>query len=38
MIKYLSHYLSEKTPLYGNGKGIHFYQIKKLKEETVATP
>ena len=31
MIKYLSHYLSEKTPLYGNGKGIHFVKDKEIE-------
>ena len=31
MIKYLSHYLSEKTPLYGNGKGIHFVPDKEIE-------
>ena len=30
MIKYLSHYLSEKTPLYGNGKGIYFAADKEM--------
>ena len=31
MIKFLSHYLSEKTPLYGNGKGIHFVPDKEIE-------
>ena len=32
MIKYLSYSLSEKTPLYGNGKGIHFSSDKKMSK------
>jgi len=32
MIKYLSHYLSEKTPLYGNGEGIHFTSNKEIEK------
>ena len=32
MIKYLSHYLSEKTPLYGNGEGIHFTSDKEIEK------
>jgi len=31
MIKYLSHYLSEKTPLYGNGKEIYFVPDKEIE-------
>ena len=30
MIKYLSHFLSEKTPLYGNGTGISFSPYKEI--------
>ena len=32
MIKYLSHYLSEKTPLYGNGEGIYFTSDKEIEK------
>jgi len=31
-IKYLSHYLSESTPLYGNGKGIQFSFDKNIEK------
>ena len=30
MIKYLSYYISNETPLYGNGKGIHFSPDKEM--------
>ena len=30
MIKYLSYYISNETPLYGNGKGIHFFPDKEM--------
>jgi kynurenine formamidase len=30
VIKYLSYYISNETPLYGNGKGIHFSPDKEM--------